>query len=734
MREGRSKGLNDLEGIRRAVFAEHKGLTALHLVTTAIARSLSLDTILDIAVTKVVEVLGLGACHIWLLDPGTDQLVLRAHRGRSEEFVRSQSVISWEQVPLAQEATEAGRSVVVADTAALAADQLQFARREGFRWVAVFFLREKGSLVGTVEALTKAPEGFAPETLAILAEVADQLTIAVQNAFLFEAAERRGDELATLIALIQRLARPLHERDIYESVARAGRDLLRAKMSRVWLLDEAGEWLRLVASVGDRGRHRVGVKQVPVAGSLMGQIVQSRQPRAVPDVLSESSFHNKAWADQAGVHAYAGFPLIIGNQVVGILSVFRAEVSAFSQGDLDLLSTLAVQMAGAIETARLHAAVQLQADDLEKKVQERTAELDRASRIKSQFLANMSHELRTPLNAIIGFAEVLQDETFGGLNDRQHRYVRNIHNSGQHLFQLINDILDLSRVEEGRLMVIPQVIELEPDLHEACAVVRRAAEQKGITLTLEIEPACRTVAADPTRLRQIVLNLLSNAVKFTPDGGRISVRVKRSGEEVQIAVADSGIGIKPEDQELLFKPFSQLDASEARRFAGTGLGLALTKRLVELQGGGIAVESPGAGQGSVFTVFLPTKLPSREMVLMIDDERSVVESVQEVLVRAGYRLTFTHSGEEGITLAVETAPDLIILNLTMPGLDGFEVLKRLRAYPATARVPILILSGATEADAQAAIQLGADDFLAKPVSPRMLVSAVRSLVGRRLNG
>ena len=241
---------------------------------------------------------------------------------------------------------------------------------------------------------------------------------------------------------------------------------------------------------------------------------------------------------------------------------------------------------------------------LERKVAERTAQLAEANRHKSEFLANMSHELRTPLNAIIGFSEALDARMFGELNDKQAEYIRDIHASGQHLLSLINDILDLSKVEAGRMELELSELDVASAVEGAMGLVRERAARSGIALAAEVAPDVASVRADPRRVKQVLLNLLSNAVKFTPAKGHVTVRARRTAGGVEIAVADTGIGIAPEDHTRIFEEFRQVGTDYTRKAEGTGLGLALTRRLVELHGGTIRVESaPGAG--STFTFTLP---------------------------------------------------------------------------------------------------------------------------------
>jgi signal transduction histidine kinase len=281
------------------------------------------------------------------------------------------------------------------------------------------------------------------------------------------------------------------------------------------------------------------------------------------------------------------------------------------------------------------AALQLEAkvEDRTRELQATMRQLEAASRHKSEFLANMSHELRTPLNSILGFSQILQDQTFGPLNEKQARYVNNILVSGQHLLALINDLLDLSKVEAGKLELRPEAFALREALEAALTEIQPQAEAKGLQLQLHVDEALSTLTADSIRFKQILFNLLSNAVKFTPEGGSVTLKAEVRSEKlevrsedstapppfspltshfVEISVQDTGIGIKPEDLPRLFQPFTQLEPVYAKRYQGTGLGLALTKRLVELHGGTIRAESEGEGRGSTFTVRLPLAPPGLE--------------------------------------------------------------------------------------------------------------------------
>jgi signal transduction histidine kinase len=311
-------------------------------------------------------------------------------------------------------------------------------------------------------------------------------------------------------------------------------------------------------------------------------------------------------------------PLKVGARVVGAISFFSEVPNRFSPADVRLAEDLGMRASMAIESARLYKEARAAEEslralnaELEERVKERTSqlaeanhELERANRRKSAFLANMSHELRTPLNAIIGFSEIMIDTELGSVDaDTQAEFLVNIHASGRHLLGIINDLLDLSKVEAGKMDIYPQTLELFDTLRSCVETIRPLAVKKDVALTLSCAERAHAWG-DPSRVKQIVINLLSNAVKFTPPGGSVSVTADGDVREVRIAVRDTGIGIKPEDQAVIFDEFRQVDAARTRQYEGTGLGLALVKRMVELQGGNVSLESV-PGEGSCFTVTLP---------------------------------------------------------------------------------------------------------------------------------
>jgi CheY-like chemotaxis protein len=326
---------------------------------------------------------------------------------------------------------------------------------------------------------------------------------------------------------------------------------------------------------------------------------------------------------------------------------------------------------------------------------------------KSDFLANMSHELRTPLNSVIGFSEVLQDQMFGPINEKQREYVNNILTSGRHLLSLINDILDLSKVESGKMDLELSAFSLRESLDASLVMLREKALKGGLELHLKLAPqADVSIVADQRKLKQIMFNLLTNAVKFTPAGGIVDVSAVRDGDFIEITVADTGMGIRKEDISKLFQTFTQLESVYTKEYEGTGLGLALTKQLVELHGGRIWVKSE-FGTGSRFTLTIPltqavynvsplersNAVPGTSTtILLIEDEMLTLSAMENALQGKGYRVLRAISGEEGVEIARRDTPNAIVLDLVMPDMSGFDVADRLLQDSAIAQVPILVLT------------------------------------------
>jgi signal transduction histidine kinase len=326
----------------------------------------------------------------------------------------------------------------------------------------------------------------------------------------------------------------------------------------------------------------------------MGRAAETREPIQIPDITEPGAYRSslRDTLIRFGYRALLAVPLLREDQIIGSLSLTRKAPGEYAPEVIDVLKSFATQSALAIQNARLF-----------REIADKSAQLEAASRHKSEFLANMSHELRTPLNAIIGFSEILAEKMFGEINEKQTEYLQDILESGRHLLSLINDILDLSKVEAGRMELELSDFDLPNAIENALILVRERASRRGIRLGSTIDERLGMIGGDERKVKQVLLNLLSNALKFTPEGGRIDVGARLHNDVAEVSVADTGVGIAPEDQEAVFEEFRQVGAAD-KKAEGTGLGLALSRKFIELHGGRIWVKSQ-VGAGSTFTFTLP---------------------------------------------------------------------------------------------------------------------------------
>ena len=416
--------------------------------------------------------------------------------------------------------------------------------------------------------------------------------------------------------------------------------------------------------------------------------------------------------------------------MVGGLAVNGREPGEFPQDIVDLLQTFATQSALAIQNARLFR--ELQAKSLEAEV---------ASRHKSEFLANMSHELRTPLNAIIGYSEMLEEEAEEQGAEAFVPDLKKIHGAGKHLLELINAVLDLSKIEAGKMELYLETFAVPDMVRDITAVIRPLAEKNGNRVDVRCDERVGTMRADLTKVRQALFNLLSNACKFT-ERGTVTLSVDREpgdgGEWLRFVVSDTGIGMTPEQMNKLFQEFTQADVATGRKYGGTGLGLALSRRLCRMMGGEITVQSE-PGRGSAFTVRLPAIVsePRTEpppaaptpaaaaagaTVLVIDDDPDVGDLMQRFLARDGFRVVAATNGDDGLRLAREIRPDAITLDVLMRGMDGWAVLAALKSEAATTDIPVVMLTMID--DRNLGYALGAADYLTKPIDRGRLLAVL----------
>jgi signal transduction histidine kinase len=476
-------------------------------------------------------------------------------------------------------------------------------------------LLREGTPLGVI-FVARGPEvhPFSAKQIALLETFADQAVIAIENVRLFHELRARTAELTRSVAQLTALGEvsravssTLDVETVLQTIVMRANQLAGTAGCTIWEYDERREEFRLRAShyADERDTAALpapgGVTTVPKGQGLTTRVMELRQPVQIPDIAVEGAYESpvrNAFID-AGHRALLGVPLMSEDEVIGVLGVTSKTPGEFAPEIVRLLSTFATQSALAIQNARLF-----------HEVADKSRQLEAASRHKSEFLANMSHELRTPLNAILGFSEVLAERMFGEVNEKQAEYLQDILSSGRHLLSLINDILDLSKVEAGRLELELGRFHLPTTLDNALTLVRERATRHGITLTQTVAEGVGDIVADERKVKQILLNLLSNAVKFTPEGGRVGLTATTADGVVTISVRDTGIGIAPEDQAAIFEEFRQVGREDARKQEGTGLGLTLAKKFVELHGGRIWVQSQ-VGQGSTFSFTLPVRLDER---------------------------------------------------------------------------------------------------------------------------
>jgi GAF domain-containing protein len=469
-------------------------------------------------------------------------------------------------------------------------------------------LLREGTPLGVI-TISRGPEvlPFSAKQIALLEIFADQAVIAIENVRLFNELQERTRELARSVKELkalgevgQTVSSTLDLPTVLTTIVNRAVQLSGAAGGVIYEYDEGTQEFQLQAS------HRMpeGLVQVLRAAPIRagegatGQAALRREPVQLPDIGDEQSYSAtriRTVLLGLGYRSVLAVPLLSEQRILGVLTVWRQAAGLFPDEVVNLLQTFASQSALAIQNARLF-----------REIADKSRQLEAASRHKSEFLANMSHELRTPLNAILGFSEVLAERMFGEINAKQAEYLQDILSSGRHLLSLINDILDLAKVEAGRLELELGRFHLPTALDNALTLVRERATRHGITLTQTVDERLGDIVADERKVKQILLNLLSNAVKFTPESGRVGLTATTADGAVTIAVSDTGVGIAPEDQAAIFEEFRQVGRDDTRKQEGTGLGLTLAKKFVELHGGRIWVESH-VGQGSTFSFTLPRR-------------------------------------------------------------------------------------------------------------------------------
>jgi signal transduction histidine kinase/DNA-binding response OmpR family regulator len=732
----------EIEQLRRELAGARDQLAATSEVLAVIGRSASdLEGVLETVVKSARKLCGADAGQVFLVDG--DRYRLAYGSGMTPEyrefiannpFVLDRKTLAG-RVGLDRRATQI--TDVLADPDYGRPDAQRVA---GFRTIMGVPMLVDDEVVGVLSLWRTQVDPFSDRAVEVLTTFAAQAALAVRTVDLVTVLGNRTHELARKVnqlealgAVGQGVSSSLNLMEVLTTIIMQAVLMSGTDGGSIYEFDEDAKEFRIRTACGTRPdvldalrRTRIGLDD-----SFLGKAATRGHSMGLPDLRDAPLDPHLSVLAEGGWRSLVAVPMLREGRIVGALVVRRHTPGHIPDEICDLLESFASQSALALINAQLY-----------RRLERQSAALEVASRHKSEFLASMSHELRTPLNAIIGFSEVLLERMFGELNERQDEYLRDIWSSGKHLLELLNDVLDLSKIEAGQMVLSRSEFLVRKSLEYCLSLVRERALKQRILLSLEVDPGVGVLDADRLRFRQVVLNLLSNAVKFTPDGGRVDVRASIQGQDVVVTVADTGVGVAAEDRQRIFDSFQQ--GARTAEAEGTGLGLTLSKRIVELHGGRIWVESE-VGRGSTFGFALPggseepvlTPVPPAEMdwglatepttgsgptVVVVEDDRKSFDLLRAHLEAAGVRVVGARDGEEGLDTVRRLSPVGVILDILLPGIDGWEVLAQLKADPRTAPIPVIVVSMLDERGHGFA--LGAAEYLVKPVGKEQLLAAV----------
>jgi signal transduction histidine kinase/CheY-like chemotaxis protein len=722
-----------------------------------ISRSTSdLQAVLDTLIETAARLCGTDKGMIWIREGEVYRAVsaVAAEAAEAEYWavIRQRKIVPGRDTVTGRAALE-GRVVQVADIRTIPDYPFPEAVTAGRRTMLGVPLLRDSEPIGVIALSRQRVEPFTERQIDLVRTFADQAVIAIENARLFNELHARTDELTRSVAELRALEEVLRavnssldlDTVLATIISRAAR-LSEADEGTIYEFDETEQVFVPKSAFGMSAERVAGLRErrVRLGETHLGRAAVERAPVHVDDVQQDPTLSGPDRAGLLeGIHAVLAVPLLREDKVVGGLVIRRRTVGGFAPTIPALLQTFADQAVLAIEHARLFQELAARGEEARRA----RDEAEEASRTKSSFLANMSHELRTPLNAIIGLTELLCDNAARFGTEKALEPLRRVLRAGRHLLNLINDILDLSKIEAGKMDLTLEMVAIQPIVEEVLGTARPLAEQNNNALELDCPEEIGAVHADNMRLRQILLNLLSNACKFTK-GGTVRLHVglaEEAGQHwVDFAVSDTGIGMTEDQLGRLFQEFTQADASTTRQFGGTGLGLAISRRLCRLMGGDITVTS-APGEGSTFTVRLPAQaaapMPlaetgpaeagaeasqgSRGTVLVIDDDATARELIATHLAGEGFAVETAAGGVDGLKKARALRPAAITLDVLLPDVDGWTVLAAMKGDPALADIPVVIVTIIDEQ--RRGIALGAAGYLTKPIDRERLIEIVSRL-------
>ena len=719
--------------------------TQLYEITEQLASSPDMDNVLDIIVQKASELVGSDASTLFSYNRERDVLVCTREHDFLAEDEFAENYFFQPGVGTVGKAYRDRTPIWISDLHENAeAEYPDPVVREAIlnsknraALSAPIIIRD--DVYGSLTVVYYAPHNFTDAEIQLLETLADNAAVAIGNAQFIEETKQARDEARQLQEITTQLASTTDMDGILDLIAGKAVELLECRAAMITRYDDEKGGLiveRMYNYADDLAEVMQKLVILPGDGTS-GKAFQER--RAVwsrdlsidPDWRLSDQISHVA-ARNEGIKAALSAPIIIRDEPYGTLTINHSEPREFTDREIRILETLADSAAVAIGNAQF----------IEQTQQAREA-AEHANRTKSQFLANMSHELRTPLNAIIGYSEMLQEEAEDQGYEDFNEDLERINGAGKHLLGLINDVLDISKIEAGGMEIYLETFPVESMIKDVATTIQPLVNKNSNSLVIDCPESVGSIHADMTKVRQGLFNLLSNASKFT-EQGTISLIISRDVEEgqewINFAVSDTGIGMTDEQMGRLFEAFAQAEASTTRRFGGTGLGLAITRHFCEMMGGSVLVASE-PGEGSTFTMKLPavasvpgeTELeedssssetvdvsPAANTVLVVDDDANVHDLMQRSLTGQGFNLVRAMGGEEGLRLAKELQPAVITLDVMMPGMDGWAVLSALKADPNLADIPVIMVTIIDQRNMGYA--LGAAEYLTKPIDRGRLLA------------
>jgi signal transduction histidine kinase/ActR/RegA family two-component response regulator len=725
---------DEYERLRRSYAALQDQFDAANEVLSAVGRSAGdADTVLTSIVESARRLCRSDAAHLYLLDDGVYRLIKAV--GLSDESI---AYIAEHPMPMDRD-TLIGRVGLDRKTQQIPdvfADpdfgRLDLQRVAGFRTTMGAPMIVDDEVVGAMSIWRNEVSPFGDREMAIVTAFAGQAAMAIKGVKLVQELQvgraelaRKVGELEALRMVGEAVSSSLDVDHVLSTIAMHAVELSGTDGGSIMEYNDPERRfaVRSVYRTSPKVVDRLRGVRIDIDSTLVGRAAKERRPIAVPDLSSVDLDPHLQILFDDGWRSVVAVPMLREERIIGSLVVRRKVTGDFTEETLDLLETFASQSALALLNAQLFTALQ-----------ERSAQLEVASRHKSEFLASMSHELRTPLNAVLGFSEVLLERMFGDINERQEEYLRDIHSSGKHLLELLNEILDLSKVEAGQMELEFTSIDVPAALWYAASMLRERATAHSIDLRVELGRRLGAVDADELRFKQVVLNLVSNAVKFTPDGGSVVICAEEVDTDLHVSVKDTGIGIPVEDRERIFESFQQ-GGRGASREEGTGLGLTLSRRIVELLGGRMWLESE-VGVGSTVGFSIPMRrrrgkiqregqAQASASIVMIEDDRASLDLLTAYLSGAALRVTTTRDGQSGLDAVRRDRPSAVLLDILLPGIDGWAVLQELKAEADTKDIPVIVVSIVDERSRGTA--MGAAAYLVKPVSRDDLLVALAAV-------